>query len=497
MNRFSRLSLFSAATLLFAFGFGCGRSILGVPDGCDGAGCIVVDGPGRPDGVVPFDGPFPDDLIIVTDVPRLDVVRDTRVPRCGDSVLDPGESCDDGNNANGDGCSGMCRWEARCGDGRMDPGEVCDDGNNRSGDGCRSDCRSNERCGNGIIDVSVGELCDGTPNCAADCRSITSCGNNRIEAGEECDDGNTARWDGCASDCRNEQGVGLNALYFSDDDGRTGCDFSGDGRPDNAFARGLGLGAGLLNTAITNGISNGQLLIILAFMSLDDALGRNDSDLRVGWLRGADGDMDILNNGHPGNPQRVLRASLNMLNLPVANFQSTIVASLLSGGPEDLQLDLPGPMGMPFSFRLQRSRIGGPLMNDGMRISAIANGVLCGAIAARSLADVPNFFSFMGGGAGRSTMLEALVGGYRIMIPLFGSLNIGPVQPDIDLDGDGLERLEATAGDARTPPAITACIDGNGVRIPGRDCVRDPRIADGFTASFSLNGVWVRIVGLL
>ena len=85
-----------------------------------------------------------------------DVAVDARVPRCGDRFLDPGESCDDGNNTSGDGCSAMCRFEARCGDGMVNPGEVCDDGNNASGDGCRSDCLSNERCGNNIVDTAVG-----------------------------------------------------------------------------------------------------------------------------------------------------------------------------------------------------------------------------------------------------------------------------------------------------------------------------------------------------
>jgi TonB family protein len=34
-------------------------------------------------------------------------------PVCGDSSLDAGEQCDDGNTVNGDGCSSTCRTEAR------------------------------------------------------------------------------------------------------------------------------------------------------------------------------------------------------------------------------------------------------------------------------------------------------------------------------------------------------------------------------------------------
>ena len=37
---------------------------------------------------------------------------DSSAAFCGDGILDPGESCDDGNNASGDGCSSTCGLEA-------------------------------------------------------------------------------------------------------------------------------------------------------------------------------------------------------------------------------------------------------------------------------------------------------------------------------------------------------------------------------------------------
>ncbi len=33
---------------------------------------------------------------------------------CGNSVINPGEQCDDGNLTNGDGCSAACAWEQQC-----------------------------------------------------------------------------------------------------------------------------------------------------------------------------------------------------------------------------------------------------------------------------------------------------------------------------------------------------------------------------------------------
>ena len=65
-----------------------------------------------------------------------------------------------------------------CGNSIVETGEVCDDGNNVSGDGCSSDCLSDETCGNAIVDTAVGE---------------------------ECDDGNTVSGDGCSSSCQTEE----------------------------------------------------------------------------------------------------------------------------------------------------------------------------------------------------------------------------------------------------------------------------------------------------
>jgi cysteine-rich repeat protein len=64
-------------------------------------------------------------------------------PACGNSFVESGEQCDDGNLANEDGCSSTCQFEivlGVCGDGTVDSGEQCDDGNTANGDGCSATC---------------------------------------------------------------------------------------------------------------------------------------------------------------------------------------------------------------------------------------------------------------------------------------------------------------------------------------------------------------------
>jgi len=78
---------------------------------------------------------------------------------CGNSVVEPGEGCDDGNDIAGDGCGPTCQKEptfartgpdyvpmasTQCGDGLRTGNEQCDDGNTTDGDGCSSSCTTED-----------------------------------------------------------------------------------------------------------------------------------------------------------------------------------------------------------------------------------------------------------------------------------------------------------------------------------------------------------------
>src|SRR5262249_52545357 len=146
--------------------------------------------------------------------------NDCTVNVCGDGAVRTGiEQCDDGNLANGDGCTSGCvietGWrcpaaggpcQGRCGDGLIRGAEACDDANLIDGDGCDSNCTLTG-CGNGI--VTIGEQCDDGNHqnddaCHNDC-TLNNCGDGVVETGvEQCDDGNAIDGDGCGADCRRE-----------------------------------------------------------------------------------------------------------------------------------------------------------------------------------------------------------------------------------------------------------------------------------------------------
>ena len=131
---------------------------------------------------------------------------------CGNGIVQTGESCDDKNTTNGDGCSSNCASEPGysctgnpslcnitvatiCGNGSMEASEVCDDGNTQNGDGCSFNCT-----------VETGYSCGGSPTSLCTQTGGNMCGNGSLETGESCDDGNASSGDGCSSSCLVESG---------------------------------------------------------------------------------------------------------------------------------------------------------------------------------------------------------------------------------------------------------------------------------------------------
>ncbi len=125
-------------------------------------------------------------------------------PVCGNSEVEGGEGCDDGNTTSGDGCEEDCQLPT-CGNGIVDQGEDCDDQNNVTTDACIA-CQD-AVCGDGIVwaghevcddgDQVLGNGCD--PNCAL---SQPLCGDGFVQVGEACDDGDFDNDDGCTEQCK-------------------------------------------------------------------------------------------------------------------------------------------------------------------------------------------------------------------------------------------------------------------------------------------------------
>jgi len=125
-------------------------------------------------------------------------------PTCGNSAIEDGETCDDGNDVGGDGCSDDCNDEGCIAD---TPGypvvKLCDDRKVCTADRCdtvASACEHEVACDDGVFCTvdSCGRsgnclhapddaLCDDGNECTDDSCGALECSN--VEHGDPCDDG--------------------------------------------------------------------------------------------------------------------------------------------------------------------------------------------------------------------------------------------------------------------------------------------------------------------
>jgi cysteine-rich repeat protein len=157
-------------------------------------------------------------------------IAETSNPYAGGQAFrdtDGSDGFDDPSSApfpNGDFAFRTYMDEPYCGNGAEDAGEECDDGNTASGDGCSAEC-ADEICGDGV--PNAGEECeDGNTasgdGCSAACED-EFCGDGVTnDVDETCDDGNTVSNDGCSAACRMEScGDGVLQTDETCDDGNT------------------------------------------------------------------------------------------------------------------------------------------------------------------------------------------------------------------------------------------------------------------------------------
>ncbi|MCC7542682.1 MAG: DUF4215 domain-containing protein [Deltaproteobacteria bacterium] len=321
-----------------------------------------------------------------------------------------------------------------------------------------------------------------------------NCGNGTLDEGEQCDDGNTERLDGCAA-CQILPAAVAQYIRLIIDEGMDGiddrdrmrwCDLDEDGQGDNALAE-VGM----------------QIVL--------DTLFNPDTSMHSAWVALVfDGlDLSVLREGGSGADESVQLAGVVVTDANDNTFDNFTGVGEFLTAPESFAADgtirvgamSVGPMsrfridadrlafsyrtmdgmGAPLRIDIRRATIEGTLRvtDDGSRIRDVRSGSVCGAISIRSFLSIPSPVD--GSGA---TLAEDLVRGLNI-----GGFVLPPARPDIDLDDDGLEQFEIVDGN------IEACIDGDGTRIAGSGCIMDLRIADGLSIFATFSGPGARVMG--
>ena len=184
-----------------------------------------------------------------------------------------GETCDDGDAADGDGCDAECALEDgfacrdepsecyafACGDGLFEPGvgEACDDGNLTPGDGCDGACALEE-----------GAYCYGDPSVCL----YPVCGDGVIDSGEGCEDGNRTPGDGCDERCRVELPPPGSSRILAD--AFTGSEprFAGPGPSRTRCSTSEGLPAPFRAYALTNASATDVVIDVFAASAVPGSL---------------------------------------------------------------------------------------------------------------------------------------------------------------------------------------------------------------------------------
>jgi hypothetical protein len=245
-----------------------------------------------------------------------------------------------------------------------------------------------------------------------------------------------------------------------------GFDLNGDGKIDNQ----MGKVAGMANPELQNSIKLGTTIMLVSVTHLKGPPIVDGDHPAVTLLLGLDSDS-------PADPSN--NADNGAFKVPIEQFDvncnptTTFDSSAVSGGiikSASKKVDIvAGSIG---TIRWTDAQLTMTPSSPGdlTHWTGVTGGI--GDACSLSITPFP--------GPNTASLLDVLV-------------NLVGLQPDIDRDGDGIEKI---VGDLNTV-TIKECVDGDGTVIPGRNCVCDPRIKDGYSGALGFSLVPARVVGLV
>jgi hypothetical protein len=259
---------------------------------------------------------------------------------------------------------------------------------------------------------------------------------------------------------------------------------------DNSFAPIGPLG----NDQIRQGLLRGETLWLIELAGLDLPFTGDDAHLTVKIYDAVDADGRAENNfSPPAGETRCCEFSISpnsVIGTPpqaISRLRGRITDNRLETEPGFIRAVL--ALGVPPypSVAWERARIGARIPAN---LKSISDGVIGGAIPISAISQTENPYC--------KTVSDPLCPALipeSTMIDLVLALQ----QPDIDLDGDGLERMERDVlGNGR----VKTCHDGSGAIVPPLaadapwTCALQPQMADGFSAALELSAVPATVLGI-
>jgi hypothetical protein len=249
-----------------------------------------------------------------------------------------------------------------------------------------------------------------------------------------------------------------------------GIDVDGNGSVDghlNEAWRGMFV---YMEQLVQSGIASGRFLTMVEFAGIDLPYGGDDAEVTVKYYRCDDADSDPTNNlcTDPGcgrmvaDPEYLSAGQTVFRSLPVPILDQYVTAPVFGV----LEMDI----GQDQLLRVRRLHIAASLP---LALDVIDDGLLCGVTTVRD-ADAMGFCVLM------PQICVPL--GMPADLSVAALLAVQGVQPDIDIDGDGLETYSVDL-----EGYVDLCVDGDGTEIPGQGCLSDIRMADGFSLCFAFH----------
>jgi len=256
-------------------------------------------------------------------------------------------------------------------------------------------------------------------------------------------------------------------------------DIDGDGDEDRALNL-LSEQYQLLGYDFSEFVRSGVILSVIEVAGLEQPYTGSDSGVTFKVYRTRDADQDYGNNTCEGegcaqfvaHPDQLVdgQTLFRLGPAPIEDHHFRVEMSEASELTVDFGIDVPIP------FLKVRVEVLLPDALDG-----IPAGVLCGAVPASSLNGIPLCAVTNGASFDQNTCDDDT--SVAFVIARLGA------QPDIDIDGDGLETYAVDFSGE-----VLSCQDGDGSLIEGPDCLSDPRIADGFSVCASFRGIPAELI---
>lgn len=333
-----------------------------------------------------------------------------------------------------------------------------------------------------VVDASPGS--EITESQSAE-QNETLCGNGARDPGEQCDDGNATNVDGCSKTCAFEQVHRMNKIEMMFDTDAY-C-------TSNALGGAIGgVAQGQIQDAVSGGVADGSISILLPFLGLDDLTGANAAAFTLGSYPGAPTATAGVYIADP----TALDADRN----PVATLLASISSSALSVGPGSLAFAMTLGGGAPANIRLSsaklRATIGASSAPVGHAASenldpalksfaTMSGGQLCGNISAASLAAIPAPPELQSGGSANcsqsysaaNTLLDVFVSGCRVLF--FSALSAtqpNKTDPSAPVAGAGAP-YTLTVGAGKK---VTGCKDKTGSSVTLSTCLSAAAYSSAF-----------------